>query len=540
MSAPAAPAAPAAGGAGGPARGERLKEGSKEHDVRTANIIAAKGVADAVRTSLGPRGMDKMIQGQDGGVIVTNDGATILSHLQVFHPTAKMLVELSKSQDIEAGDGTTSVVVLCGSLLNACSQLLTKGIHPTVITAAFQAAGEKAEEILNTVAIPISLADRDKLIQAAVTSLSSKVVSQDSGVLAPIAVDAVLSITPPTATNVDLRNIRLVKALGGAIEDSELVPGLVFSKKASHVAGAPTRVAGAKIGLIQFCLSAPKTDIENTVVVSEYSAMDRILREERKYILDMCKAIQKTGANVLLVQKSILRDAVNDLSLHFLAKMKILVVKDIERDEIEFISKTLGCAPVAHIDSFTPDKLGAADLVEESNAGGDAKVIKITGVAHPGRTVSVLVRSTSTLVLDEAERSLHDALCVVRSLVKKKAMIVGGGAPEMEMSLQLQRWAKGLTGMQAHCVRAYAEALEVIPYTLAENAGLHPISIVTELRKQHAEGHKTVGINVRHSTISDLTEESVLQPLLVSTSALSLATETVCMILKIDDMVVVR
>jgi T-complex protein 1 subunit delta len=413
-----------------------------------------------------------------------------MSHMQVFHPTAKMLVELSKAQDIEAGDGTTSVVVLCGSMLDQCAGLLEKGIHPTVITEvsrsndenggklpssnsmpsslvpfffvlttqSFEMAAAKAEEVLESVSIPVDLADRDQLIKAATTSLASKVVSASSEDLAPLAVDSVLSIIDPkTANNVDLNDIKVVKALGGTIDETELVNGLVFTNKVSHVSGAPTRVTNAKIGLIQFHLSAPKTDIENQVVVSEYSQMDRILKEERAYILNLCKKIQSTGCNVLLVQKSILRDSLNDMSLLFLAKMKVLVVRDVERDDIEFISKTLGCMPVAHVDSFTADKLGRADLVEEISLGGSTKVTKITGVANPGRTVSLLVRGSNRLVLDETERSLHDALCVVRSIVKKKFLIAGGGAPETEVSLQLNNWSKSLTGMHAVCVRAFAE-----------------------------------------------------------------------------------
>jgi T-complex protein 1 subunit delta len=431
------------------------------------------------------------------------------------------------------------VVVLCGSMLDKCANLLDKGIHPTVIAESFGMAAAKAEEVIIEAAIKVDLADREALIRAATTSLSSKVVSASSEDLAPLAVDTVLSIiNPATATNVDLSNVKVVKALGGTIDETELVPGLVFTNKVSHVAGSPSRVAGAKIALIQFCLSAPKTDIENQVVVSEYAQMDRILRDERAYILAQCKKVQASGANVLLVQKSILRDAVNDISLMYLGKMKILVVRDVERDDIEFIAKTLGCLPVAHADSLTADKLGAADLVEEVALGGGAtKVVKITGVKHPGQTASLLVRGSNRLVLDETERSLHDALCVVRSIVKKRYLVAGGGAPEIEVALQLNHWSKTLTGMHAVCVRAYAEAMEVIPYTLAENAGMNPIAIVTELRKRHAAGHKTAGINVKKSIISDILEENVVQPLLVSTSAIALATETVRMILKIDDIV---
>jgi len=288
--------------------------------------------------------------------------------------------------------------------------------------------------------------------------------------------------------------------------------------------------------LIQFQLSAPKTNMESTVEVKDYSQMDRILKEEKNYLLGMCNKIKKTGCNVLLIQKSILRDAVNDLSLSFLAKLKILVVKDVERDDIEFITKTLGCKPIASIEGFTSDRLGTAKLVEEIHSAGGG-LVKITGVPNPGKTVTIIVRGSNKLVVDEAERSIHDALCVVRSLVKQRYLIAGGGAGEIEVSQQLANYAKSLTGRQSYCMRAYAEAFEVIPYTLAENAGLHPISIVTELRNRHAHGEKTAGINVRKGIISDILAENVVQPLLVSTSSINLATETVSMLLKIDDLV---
>eukprot|EP00002_Diphylleia_rotans_P019971 TRINITY_DN386_c0_g1_i2.p1 TRINITY_DN386_c0_g1~~TRINITY_DN386_c0_g1_i2.p1 ORF type:complete len:499 (+),score=136.57 TRINITY_DN386_c0_g1_i2:68-1564(+) len=477
--------------------GESFHEDGKQKNVRLSNIIAAKAVADVVRTSLGPKGMDKMIQASNGEVIISNDGATILKQMEVNHPAGKMLVELSKSQDVEAGDGTTSVVVLAGSLLDACMNLLNRGIHPSVVSDAFQIAADKAEEIMTGMSLKLDLKDRESLLKSAVTSLNSKVVSQYSNLLAPIAVDAVLRVIDPvTATNVDLRDIRIVKKLGGTIDDTELVDGIVFTQKASHSAGGPTRVENAKVGLIQFCLTAPKTDMENNVVVSEYQQMDRLLREERQYILDLCKKIKASGCNVLLIQKSILRDAVNELSLHFLAKMKILVVKDIERDEIEFVSKTLGCLPVANVDSFTADKLGSAALVEETSTS-DGKIVRITGVQNKGKTVTVLVRGSNKLVIDEADRSLHDALCVIRCLVKRKYLIPGGGAPEIEIAQKLAEYSKSVAGSAGYCVRGFAEAFEVVPYTLAENAGLNPITIVTELRNRHDKGETAAGINVR-------------------------------------------
>ncbi|KAI9023257.1 T-complex protein 1 subunit delta [Hyaloraphidium curvatum] len=539
MATAAAAPAPAAASKGAGSAGV-FRDKEKPAEVRMSNIVAAKAVADAVRTSLGPRGMDKMIQTADGEVLITNDGATILKQMSVLHPAAKMLVDLSAAQDVEAGDGTTSVVVLAGSLLTAVEKLLEKGIHPTTIADAFQRASYKAVEFLTDMSTKVDLSDRESLLKSAVTSLSSKIVSQYSSLLAPIAVDAVLRvINPAVANNVDLKDIRLVQKLGGTIDDTELVDGIVMTQTAQSSAGGPTRMEKAKVALIQFQLSPPKPDMENQIVVNDYRQMDKILKEERTYLLNIVKTIKKSGCNVILIQKSILRDAVTDLSLHFLSKLKIMVVKDIERDEVEFICKTLGCKPIADIDSFTEDKLGYAETVEEVSLSG-SKVVKITGVKNPGKTVSVLIRGANNLVLEEAERSLHDALCVIRCLVKQRALIAGGGAPEIEVSQKMMQYAKTLTGMEAYCFQAYAEALEVIPTTLAENAGLNPIAIVTELRNRHAKGEKTAGINVRKGMITNILEENVVQPLLVSTSAVALSTETVRMILKIDDLLPVR
>merc|ERR1740124_1912228 len=395
-----------------PMKEHRTSDRAQEKSVRESNIVAAKAVADAVRTSLGPRGMDKMISSPKGEVVITNDGATILKQMQVAHPTAKMLVDLSKSQDVEAGDGTTTVTVIAGSLLNQAQILLEKGIHPTVISESFLLAARKSEEILKNMFMPVDLADRDELIKAATTSLNSKVISNNSDILAPLAVDAILKvIDPATATNVDLHDIAVVKKLGGTIDEPSLVDGLVFTQRARHSAGGPGKVANAKIGLIQFCLSAPKTDIEQNVVVSDYSQMDRILKEERQYILTMCKKIKASGCNVLLVQKSILRDAVNDLSLHFLAKMKILVVTDIERDDIEFISKTCGCLPVANVDTFHAEKLGKADLVEEKMTG-EGKVVMVTGVPNSGKTVTLFCKaSNSSCSTSRSARSTTRSAC---------------------------------------------------------------------------------------------------------------------------------
>jgi T-complex protein 1 subunit delta len=345
-------------------------------------------------------------------------------------------------------------------------------------------------------------------------------VAQSADVFAEIAVTAVLKAVGEenikTATNVDLNDIQVKKKLGGTLDESELVEGLVMTQKVSRGAGGPGRIQNAKIGLIQFCLSPPKTDMESNVVIKDYSQMDRLLREERLILAKMVKQIAKTGCNVLLIQKSILRDATTELSLDFCAKAKIMVIRDVERDEVEYISRILGVEPAAALDQFTEDKLGHCDVVSEEQLGGDiGSIVRFTGLKTVSDCVSVLVRGTNLLTLDETERSLHDALCVVRSL----------------------------PGEEAYCVKAFAEALEVIPYTLAENAGLQPVEVVTNLRAAHDAGEKFAGINVRRGNISNLVEEgqeSVLQPLLVSSSIVNMATETVRMILKIDDMVMTK
>lgn len=483
--------------------------------------------------------MDKMITDSSGEVMISNDGATILSKLEVAHPAAKMLVDTSHSQDLEAGDGTTSVGIITGSLLAAAQSLLEKGIHPTHIAQTFNECALKAEETLKAIAAPVDLTDRQSLIQSAITALNSKVVSQYADVLAPMAADAVMRIIDvKTATSVDVNNVRVIKKIGGTIDDSQLVNGVVIQSKAERQAGGPTRVQNAKIGLIQFQLSPPKPDLDSHVVVSDYQAMDRLLKDERSYILEMIKKISKTGCNVLMLQKSILRDATTDLSLHFLAKKKIMVINEVERTDIEFYARTLGLTPCAHIDAFTPEKLGSAELVEEESMP-EGKLVTFTGLKQEGQQkfVSVLIRGSNRLMLDEADRSFHDALCVVRSLVRQRYLVAGGGAPEMEVAVRLAAWARTLPGAQSHIVRAYAEALEIIPYTLAENAGLHPIEIVTALRAAHAQGGKFMGINVKKGAVTDMWEEHVIEPLLVSTSAITLATECARMILKIDDIV---
>lgn len=513
-----------------------FRDKEKPQEVRRANILAARAVSDAIRTSLGPKGMDKMIKTKNGEVIISNDGATILKHMAILHPAARMLVDVSAAQDVEAGDGTTSVAILTGSFLGAAEKLLNMGIHPNLIGESFQRAAQRVCEVFLDMSHKVSLNDREVLIKAATTSLSSKIVSQHSLLLSPLSVDSVLRVVNETQSNVDLNDIRLIKKVGGTIEDTEMVDGVVLTQNVLKSAGGPTRVEKARIGFIQFQLSPPKPDMENNVVVSDYRQMDKILKEERAYLLNMCKKIKKSRCNVLLIQKSILRDAVSDLALHFLAKLNILVIKDIDRDEVEFLTKATGCKPIADIENFTEDRLGSADLIEEIESSG-SKIVKIQGISSRGTkpTVSIVVRGANLPVLDEAERSIHDALCVIRCLVKEKALIAGGGAPEVEALRVLAKESTKLDGIEHFVFKEFAEALEVIPTTLAENAGLNPIQVVTDLRNRHEMGEKNAGISVRRSGASNTFAENVLQPTLVSTSAVTLAAETVKSILRIDD-----
>ncbi|OBA26120.1 T-complex protein 1 [Hanseniaspora valbyensis NRRL Y-1626] len=538
---------------------------SKPQEIRRANIIAARSVADAIRTSLGPKGMDKLIKTSKNKTIISNDGHTILKEMAILHPVAKMLVEVSKAQDIEAGDGTTSVVILTGSLLGACEKLLGYGIHPMIIAEAFQVIAQRCVQILSeNLAMKIDLnKDYGVLVRAAVTSLSSKIVNQFSSKLGPLAVDCVLKLAGgQSGVNVDLNNIRLIKKLGGTIDDTELIDGVALTQTSVKLAGGPIRMEKAKIGLIQFQISPPKPDTQNNIVVNDYRQMDKILKEERAYLLNICKKIKKSKCNVLLIQKSILRDSVNDMALHFLAKLKIMVVKDIERDEVEFLSKSLGCKPIADIDLFTEDRLGSADLIDEIDSDG-SRILTITGIkgqqqqnsSNSGSTeslvykkyyqqsseklqptVSVIIRGANQLILDEAERSIHDALCVVRCLVKQPALLPGGGSPEINLSRILTSESNSLTGSLQQCYQEFAKALEIIPVTLSENSGMNAIKIITELKNKNANGLKYAGLSCRRSGVIDnVVDEHILQPLLVSTSAITLASECCKSILRIDD-----
>ena len=521
-----------------PKSGEMHNTNSKVDDIRISNIQAATSIADIMRTSLGPKGMDKLLENAKGEVLITNDGATILKNLSVLHPTAKLLIQTSKAQDIEAGDGTTSVVIIAGALLEAAQNLLKQGIHPTRISEGFSIALKKALEVINRVAKKIELTDEDELIECVKTSLSSKIVSQNSTELAPIALKAVKNIVDiENDTNVDLKNIMVLKKNGGTMDDIELFNGLVFTSNRPN--GNSKRINNPKIALLQFCISSPKTDLGHNVIVDDYTQIDRILKQERKYILKIVKKIIKSGVNIVLIQKSVLRDAINDLAMHFLKKKGITVIKNVERTDVPFICKTIGCIPVAHIDSLTPEKLGTAEFAEDYSLSDGSKVYRIN--VPECKTATILIRGTSGLIMDEADRSIHDALCVIRSIVKNRGIVAGGGAIEIEIWRALEEESQRAKGVNALIMREYAEAMEIIPFTLARNCGLNPVKIVTEMRNKHLNDFTYCGLKARTGQLVDnALEHKIMQPALVSISALTLATEVTRMILKIDDILDAR
>lgn len=518
-------------------KGETINRSEKAEDVRISNIRAAKSIAMIMRTSLGPKGMDKLLETGKGEVLITNDGATILKNLSVMHPTANLLIQTSKAQDIEAGDGTTSVVILAGSFLDKAEKLIERGVHPSTISEGYALGLKKSVEIINKIAQEFDRTSDVSIRQCIKTSLASKILSQNSAEIEEIVLNSVKRVVDlKTATNLDVNDIKVVKKMGGTMDDIQLIDGLAFpDNRPCTNAGGPTKITNPKIAVIQFCLSSPKTDIENNIAINDYAQIDRVLKEERKYILELVKKIVASEANVLLIQKSILRDAVNDLALHFLAKKKIMVVRDIERTDVEFICKTLNCQPIAHIDSLTPEKLGKAAVAEDFELSDGSKIFKIG--LDGSKTSTILVRGTSSLVCDEAERSIHDALCVVRSLIKIPKIIGGGGAIEIELCRQLEEYAQSMDrGSVAQVIKAYSEALEVIPLTLAENCGISPIKVITELRNRHKNGQTFSGLRARTGQIVDnALEHKIVQPALVTISALTLSTEVTRMILKIDD-----
>ena len=511
-----------------------LKEGSTRSRGKEAqhnNIMAARIIAEAVRTSLGPRGMDKMLVDSLGDITITSDGKTILDEIEVEHPAAKMMVEIAKAQDKEVGDGTTTAVVVAGELLTKAEELLNKNVHPTVIIDGYRKAADKAIETLEKIAIPIDPTDKEFLKKAAMTSMASKLVSENREYLANIAVEAVLHVAQKVGDQykVDLDDILIQKKTGESVADTTLIKGIVLDKEVVHP-GMPKRVENAKIALLNCPLEIEKTEFDAKINIETPEQMEAFLREEENMLREMVERIKGAGANVVICQKGI-----DDMAQHFLARAGILAVRRAKKSDMEKLAKATGGRIITNLEDLTEKDLGYAELVEERKIGED-KMVFIEGCKNP-RAVAILIRGGAERIVDEAERSLHDALCVVRDVVQEPKILAGGGAPEIEVAKALRDYASSLTGREQLAAQSFAEAIEVVPTALAENAGLDPIDIISELRARHEKGETWAGIDVFEGKVKDMRELNVYDPLAVKKQVIKSATEAATMILKIDDVI---
>jgi len=511
-----------------------LREGSSRNrgrDAQRSNISAARIVTEVVKTTLGPRGMDKMLVDSLGDVTVTSDGATVLDELDVQHPAAKMLVEIAKTQDDEVGDGTTTAVVLAGELLKRAEMLLDQGLHPTMINAGFRKAEEKAMEILREIAKPVDLKDSETLRKIAVTAMYGKSLGAATEHFAKIAVDAVNHVIEKRGDgfSADIENIQLVKKEGKSLLDTELVRGVIVDKEVVHP-GMPRRVEKAKIVLLDTALEMEKTEFSAEIKISNPQQMQAFLDEETKLMKDMVEKVKASGANVVLCQKGI-----DEVAQSFLAKAGILAARRIKKSDIEKLSRATGARIITNFDDLRSSDLGVAGLVEERKLGDD-KMIFIQDCKDP-KSVSILIRAGLERMVDEAERTLKDALSVVIDVVKKPKIVAGGGAVETELAKRTREYATKIGGREQLAVEAFADAMEVIPRTLADNAGLDQIDILVGLRAAHETKGVWSGINVYNGEIVDMWKEGVLEPLKVKEHAIGSAVEVASMILRIDDVI---
>jgi len=511
-----------------------LKESAlqqKGKDAQQNNIAAAKLVADLVKSSLGPRGLDKMLVDSLGDVTITNDGATILKEIDVQHPAAKMIVEISKTVDNEVGDGTTSSVVFGGTLLARAEDLLKKDVHSSIIVDGFQAAADKTLEIYSELSKKIKPDDRESLIKIATTSMQSKLISEDSGVLSKIVVDSILSIATKKDDEytVDLENIKVEKKTGGSITDTQIIKGIVLDKEIVH-SGMPTKIEKAKIALVNSALEIEKTEMSSEIRITDPTQMQMFLEEENRMLKTMVDKLHEIGTNVLICQKGI-----DDIAQHFLAKHGIMAVRRVKESDMIKLAKATGGRVISNLDDLTEHDLGTADLAQQKKVESD-KWVFIEGCKHP-QSVTMLIRGGSQRVIDEVDRSIHDSLMVVKDVIEKPEIVAGGGAPEAFAASQLKDWADNFDGREQLAIKKYAEALEIIPLTIAENAGMDPIDTMATLRAKQNQGQKWTGIDARNTKISDMLSIDVVEPIAVKEQIIKSATEAACMILRIDDVI---
>ena len=513
-----------------------LKESAlqeKGKDAQKNNITAAKLVADLVKSSLGPRGLDKMLVDSLGDVTITNDGATILKEIDAQHPAAKMMVEISKTIDTEVGDGTTSSVIFGGTLLAKAEELLSKDVHSSVIIEGYQAASEKALEVLDEISKKVTADDKETLINIAKTSMESKLISEDSDSLSKTVVDAVLKITETKdgKSTVDLDNIKVEKKAGGSIQDTALIKGIVLDKEIVH-SGMPTKIQGAKIALINSALEVEKTEMSAEIRINDPTQMQMFLEEENRMLKTMVEKLHTIGSNVVICQKGI-----DDMAQHFLAKHGILAVRRVKESDMSKLAKATGGRISSNIDDISEKDLGAADLVHQKKVETD-KWVFVEGCKNP-QSVTMLIRGGSQRVVDEVDRSIHDSLMVVKDVIETPAIVAGGGAPEALLAAFLKDWSGKFDGRQQLAIKKYAEALEIIPLTIAENAGMDPIDTMVALRAKQSDGKKWTGINAKEGKISDMLAQNIVEPVVVKQQIIKSATETASMILRIDDVIAI-
>ena len=512
-----------------------LREGTESTRGRTAhanNIMAARAVADAVRSTLGPKGMDKMLVDSMGDIVMTNDGATILKELDIEHPAAKMIVEISKTQDNECGDGTTSAVVIAGELLKKAEALIEQNVHPTVIANGYKLAAQESVKILKGIGVKVSPTDKKTLKLVAMTAMTGKSVGDEKDALASLAVEAVSSIAQERdgKYTADIDNIQVEKKHGGSVADTELIKGMILDKERVHPR-MPKTMKGAKIALIDSALEIKKTEVEAKIQIRDPMQMQKFLDEEENTIKGMVDKIKKSGANVVMCEKGI-----DDLAQHYMAKEGLYAVRRVKRSDMEKMAKATGGKVVTNLDDLTASELGKAQTVEEVKIG-DSDMTYVTGCKNP-KAVSVLVRGGTEHVVDEAERALHDALKVVSVAIEDGVVVAGGGAPEIELSLRLRDYGQSVGGREQLAIEAFAEALEIIPWTLAENAGMDAINVLIELKNTHTKkGGQASGVDVMENKVSDMMKANVIEPLRVKRQAIESATEVASMVLRIDDVI---
>jgi thermosome len=514
-----------------------LREGTQRtvgRDAQRMNIMAARVIAEAVRSTLGPKGMDKMLVDSLGDVVITNDGVTILKEIDVEHPAAKMIIEVAKTQDNEVGDGTTTAVVLAGELLKRAEELLDQDIHPTIIARGYRLAASKALEILDSIAIDIDVEDEEILKKIASTAVTGKHSEYALDHLASIVVEAVRRVAEKVngKYKVDEDNIKIEKRQGGNVADTKLVNGIVIDKEVVH-AGMPKRVKNAKIAVLKAALEVKETETDAEIRITDPDQLMKFIEQEEKMLKEMVDKLAEAGANVVFCQKGI-----DDLAQYYLAKAGILAVRRVKQSDIEKIAKACGAKILTDLREVNSADLGEAELVEERKVG-DEKMVFIEGCRNP-KAVTLLVRGGSEHVVDEVERSLTDAIKVVKAALESGKVVAGGGAPEIEVALRLRDWAPSLGGREQLAAEAFASAMEVIPRALAENSGLDPIDILVELKRAHEEGKKTYGVDVFNGKVVCMEERGVLEPLRVKKQAISSATEVAIMILRIDDVIAAK